>query len=190
MAQEDKKIDFSKLSEKQKAFCNEYIIYSSGKIWSIPRLNRKKAKIGDRYLKPVLNNVNGYKYIGLTINNKHVNKSIHRLVAENFIPNPENKPEVNHKDGNKLNNDFSNLEWVTSKENQAHAIENGLVRNKTKVKTKAVRENNKKKRKLSEKDQEKIGSLIGVVSQAEISRIIGVSPQTIMRFIKGTTYNY
>ena len=51
---------------------------------------------------------------------------IHRLVAEYYIPNPDGKPEVNHKDGNKLNNHVDNLEWVTQSENQLHAFETGL----------------------------------------------------------------
>lgn len=51
---------------------------------------------------------------------------IHRLVAQTFLPNPDNKPQVNHKDGNKLNNILSNLEWVTVSENQIHAINSGL----------------------------------------------------------------
>lgn len=52
---------------------------------------------------------------------------VHRIIAETFIPNPENKPSVNHKDGNKANNELDNLEWATYSEQQIHAIKIGLV---------------------------------------------------------------
>ena len=68
----------------------------------------------------------GYARVGLMIDGKLVTKKIHRLVCQRWKPNPENKPQVNHIDGNKLNNCSGNLEWCTAKENTKHAIDNGL----------------------------------------------------------------
>jgi len=64
----------------------------------------------------------GYKYVYVSKKQNPKNFLIHRLVAAAFIPNPENKKTVNHKDGNKLNNSIKNLEWATHKENINHAI--------------------------------------------------------------------
>lgn len=70
-------------------------------------------------LKP--NTVNGYVYVMLSREGVARNKRVHRLVAEAFIPNPDNKPFVNHIDGNKTNNVVYNLEWVTPRENVLHS---------------------------------------------------------------------
>lgn len=69
-----------------------------------------------------------FKYMAVTLsqNNKPFVKYVHRLVAEIYIPNPDNKAQVNHKDGNKLNNHVSNLEWVTVSENIQHMYDTGL----------------------------------------------------------------
>ena len=69
----------------------------------------------------------GYEYVHLC-NGKGKTKlfRVHRLVAETFIPNPNNLPEVNHKDGDKLNNNVKNLEWCTNLENMRHSVETGL----------------------------------------------------------------
>lgn len=73
-----------------------------------------------------IHKVAGYMQVALSINKKHTCFKVHRLVAIAFIPNHENKNFINHKDGNKTNNHFDNLEWCTSSENQQHAYNTGL----------------------------------------------------------------
>lgn len=72
----------------------------------------------------VTNKTGWYLSIALIHNRNRFTKRIHRLVAEAFIPNPENKNEVNHIDCNKQNNNVNNLEWVTKSENVKHAVKN------------------------------------------------------------------
>lgn len=69
----------------------------------------------------------GYKTVGLHINKKLKKCRVHRLVALMWIDNPENKPYVNHIDGNRSNNNINNLEWVTPSENTQHAVQTGLL---------------------------------------------------------------
>ena len=66
-------------------------------------------------------NHKGYLQVCLTLDGKKVTKRVHRLVAESFIPNPKGLPQVNHIDGDKTNNDISNLEWCDNSQNQKHA---------------------------------------------------------------------
>lgn len=81
---------------------------------------------GTPYVLKTQKDSKGYHRIRLTLNRERVSYKIHREVAKAFIPNPDNLPQVNHKDGNKDNNSVSNLEWVSNKQNCHHAIENGL----------------------------------------------------------------
>ena len=89
-----------------------YAITEQGEVYN----NKTK-----RYLKHSTSNT-GY----LTVYVDGKNRLLHRLLAETFIPNPDNLPCVNHKDGNKLNNDLSNLEWCTYSHNNKHAYKTGL----------------------------------------------------------------
>ena len=68
----------------------------------------------------------GYCYVNLSVKDVCYIEAVHRAVAKAFIQNPESKPQVNHKDGDKLNNNVWNLEWVTCSENHKHAIAAGL----------------------------------------------------------------
>lgn len=91
-------------------------------------INKKGEIIGRRGKKIYHRIINekGYEKIILTSRQKTKMLSIHRLVALAFIPNPENKPQVNHIDCDKLNNSVENLEWVTNQENHDHKMKNGL----------------------------------------------------------------
>ena len=86
--------------------------------YQVSNLSRVKSiKFGkERILKPVTDR-HGYLLVGLWKNNKQKTYKVHRLVAEAFIPNPNNLPQVNHKDENPLNNNVNNLEWCNSKYN-------------------------------------------------------------------------
>lgn len=99
-----------------------YQISSLLRIRSVPKKNRRFRW----HIKQLLLLKTGYPYISMTINGKHYNKMVHRLVAITFIPNPENKPEVNHINGVKTDYRIENLEWCTRKENVQHALRTGL----------------------------------------------------------------
>jgi len=106
-----------------------YQVSNLGNVKSLDRIvvtgNRKSYIRKGKLCKLSKNNL-GYMTVGFTVNNKKVNKYVHRLVAEVFLTNDENKPQVNHIDCNKENNHVDNLEWCTNSENHIHAYKNDL----------------------------------------------------------------
>jgi hypothetical protein len=88
---------------------SNYLIYDDGRVWSKYFKNTRTGK----FIKPIMD-TNGYLRVCLSNQKRY---SIHRLVAIHYIPNPENKLEVHHEDGNKTNNHISNLRWVNRIEN-------------------------------------------------------------------------
>lgn len=110
----------------------DYEVSDEGFIRSVERITTdsigRTRKQKSRLLKPQMY----HRYLCVALYNKETKlqwKKVHRLVAEAYIPNPFQKAQVNHKDGNKLNNHVSNLEWVTAQENVQHALENGIFGN-------------------------------------------------------------
>jgi len=110
-----------------------YAVTVDGKIWSYPKkcsstngkwLRLQKIKITKERVKP------RYVWTVAIFDGEGKRKccQVHRLVALTYIPNPNNKPMVNHKDGNSLNNCVDNLEWMINKENSDHAFKSGLIK--------------------------------------------------------------
>lgn len=117
-----------------KEYCGLYQISNKGRVKSLA----KKTSFGSRIkfhpemiLTPVIGK-RGYFVVGLSQNGKTKTKTLHRLIAEAFIPNPDNKPYIDHIDGNRLNNEISNLRWVTAKENSNNPV--SLERNRQSTK--------------------------------------------------------
>lgn len=90
-------------------------LYEVSNLGRVRSLTRNKT-IKKQHLIPT-----GYWAVALSVKHKTFSRRVHRLVAEAFIPNPENKPQVNHIDGDRKNNNAANLEWVTQRENSLHA---------------------------------------------------------------------
>lgn len=160
-----------------------YKITSFGRIWSIKR---------DKFL-----NASSGIYITITLYDKGrvKNTSIHRLVAEAFINNDCKKPFVNHIDGDKHNNNISNLEWVTASENDIHAVSLGLKKNSDKQRTWARKHIKSVQEKISKKINQLTiqGELVMVhKSIRDASRTMGVTHQSLMSAIKrnGTSVGY
>lgn len=128
---EELRMDLRREWKEIKGYEGKYIISNYGEIISLPRYKQNKSKL--QYVEPkeilrYVNPKNGYVYVQLWNNAKYKNIRLHRLVAQTFIPNLENKPQINHIDGNKQNNKADNLEWCTQSENSKHAYRIGLAK--------------------------------------------------------------
>ena len=155
-----------------------YIVTVDGRVFSLHTM---------RYLK---NFTKAGDYVYVKIGSK--SHRMHRLVAQTYIPNPENKPQVNHMDGNKYNNMLCNLEWATASENMQHACDTGLrpiselmretgrispnlfVKNNTASITKLVLD---------------VETGIYYESATEAAESIGVKPKYLWRRLSGETKN-
>lgn len=125
-----------------KDFTGKYMVSTNGEVKSVDRHAEKTGQFfGGRIMKQRNGRrrsaSNPYKVVTLWDNGKQFDVEVHRLVANAFLPNPQNLPCVNHKDGNPSNNDVSNLEWCSYSDNVRHSID-VLGNNPAKWKSKAV----------------------------------------------------
>lgn len=151
-------LEISKIKGYEK-FVN-YYIDSKGNIYN-----------GTKQLKGCID-TKGYKYLH---GGKHIKKhpKIHRLVALAFIPNIDNKPQINHKDGNKLNNSVDNLEWCTNSDNQIHALQTGL-----------------KPRKLNEENIKYLIENWDNFTKKELAKQLNFNVSTLYKIYKGYLPSY
>ncbi len=148
-----------------------YNITKDGKV-----INNKTNK----ELKPRIDKY-GYYKVALSFNGIAKENRIHRLLALSYLPNPENKCDVNHIDGNKSNNDLSNLEWATRSENVKHAFKNGL-----KIIT------NKQRLLLKKRCSKRVlDTQTGIFynSAVEASTLLGINESTLYAYLKGKRTN-
>lgn len=184
------------LWEAVKGFEGKYEISTLGNVKSLSRwenfMGHKRSRKG-RILKPVHDN-HGYLMVCLRDGLKNYNRTIHKLVANAFIPNPLNKATVNHIDGIKTNNHVDNLEWATISENTKHAHATGLA------KSPRIWAGKFGLHHISSKGVKQIDKATGNVicvfgSQAEAAEKTGIAQWRISYHLRGmphyeTTYNW
>lgn len=151
-----------------------YVVSNYGRVFSIT----------SKRLLTQFNNGLGYVYVTFRVSGGgRKNMYVHRLVASSFIHNPEDKPQVNHKDGNKSHNHVTNLEWVTAKENQRHSVNIGTY-SPTFGETNGMH-------KLKERDVIEILKRLSVGERVgELAKEYGVRHTAISRIKTGTRWAF
>lgn len=158
------------------SFAEGYLISNYGRVKSLRKEQERILKLS--------HTKDGYVKCGITIKGSSCRFRVNRLVAEAFIPNPENKPTVNHIDGNKYNNRADNLEWATKSEQMKHAYKMGLK--------KPMRGTLQPRSRLSETDikwiREHYKAHDKEFGMNALAEKFNVSGCCIKRAVKGTTY--
>ena len=137
--------------------------------------NKINKKIKSQYICS-----SGYYMVSFSYNNKTKPQRVHRLLAMTFIPNKDNLPFINHKDGNKLNNSIENLEWCTHSFNMKHAFKMGLINN--------TGQNNGMSKLNDIKAKEIKLLLLKGLSQQKIANIYGVSRSAVLKIKRNLTW--
>jgi hypothetical protein len=170
-------------------FEERYEVSSFGKVRSKSFLKRGRTRNGPiefftkpRLLKGSLS-IDGYLRVTLQAGagSKKIGVAVHRLVAKAFIPNPENKPQVNHKDSVRTNNIASNLEWVTAKENVSHSFEHGVRSHTGEKHPRAV---------LTEEIVRKIKHMSAMMGCTAIALELGLERSTVSKVVHNNNWSY
>lgn len=156
-----------------KDFENYYMISDCGNVFS---KHKNKLRLPQKH-------TDGYLVLLFCVNRIRYTKYIHRLIAEAFIPNPLNLPEVNHKNGIKTDNRIDNLEWCTHKENVSHAHKTGLIKNQ-------VRGIDVNGAKLNEQQVLEIRELSKTMYGKAIAKLYNVKAKTIYSIIRRESWKH
>lgn len=156
-----------------------YRISRNGQVWSCYKYKTNIPIDTWRELQPVIDKATGYPLVTLVHEGIRKNQFIHRLLGLAFIPNPENKPVINHIDGDKTNFNLVNLEWATVKENTQHAIKLGLYQPTDHVSSRCIQQLCKQSRK----------TIAQFPSLHEAGRVTGVAWQNIWKVCDGRRHS-
>ena len=164
--------------EDLKGYEDSYQISEFGRIFSKRRLVGNRIIFGREIAQEITKD--GYLKVTLCKNGIQKKYYLHRLVALQFLPTKDTSLQVNHKDGNKFNNNVTNLEWCTKEENQNHAVEHNLMQH-GEARPSAI---------LKESEVIEIYKAKGILSSAQLSAKYGVSKNTINRILRGEKWRY